>query len=217
MKPLIVGNWKCNPTTLLEAKRIFDSVKRGVKNIKGAETVICPPFIFLSVLTPDQNVKLGAQDCFWEEKGPYTGEVSPSMLEGLGVKYVIVGHSERRKYFGEADEMIKKKLGAVLKAGLKPILCIDKISQIPKDIKRGYILAYEPLFAIGSGKPCTIEKAKKMRNSIQKKVKLPVLYGGSVNSQNAPGYIKEAGFSGLLVGGASLKPREFVDIIKEVC
>lgn len=209
MKPLIVANWKCNPTTLEEAKKIFKKA-----NFPGAEVVICPPFIYLSTLGAK-----GAQDCFWEEKGAYTGEISPKMLRDLGVEYVIIGHSERRKYFKETDETINKKMKAVIKAGLKPILCINKISQLPAKKQEGLIIAYEPLFAIGTGKPCSPKRAKKMRVLIQRKMgkNIKVLYGGSVNSQNAKDYIKEAGFGGLLVGGASLKPQEFLDIIKAVC
>lgn len=205
MRPLIVANWKMNPPTLEEASDIFNQVKET-----GA--VICPPFVYLSALGAN-----GSQDCFWERSGAYTGEISPQMLKKIGVEYVILGHSERRKHQKETDEMIEKKLKAALAAGLKPILCIDKISQIPKNIKRRFAVAYEPLFAIGTGKPCSISMARKMRNLIRQKVKLPVLYGGSVNSQNARGYIKEAGFNGLLVGGASLKPKEFIDIVKAAC
>ncbi|MDP3991060.1 MAG: triose-phosphate isomerase [Candidatus Nealsonbacteria bacterium] len=206
MKPLIVANWKCNPTTLKEAKLLFSRVKK-------AGGIICPPFVYLSVLRAN-----GAQDCFWEEKGAFTGEISPLMLKNLGVKYVIIGHSERRKYFKETNEIIEKKLKAALKAGLKPILCIDKMSQIPKNTK-GLIIAYEPLFAIGTGQACSIQKAKRMRTAIKRAagITVPVLYGGSVNAQNAGEYVKLAGFQGLLVGGASLKPREFIDIIKNVC
>lgn len=205
MKPLIVANWKMNPSTLAEAEIIFNQVKET-----GA--IICPPFIYLSALKAN-----GAQDCFWEEKGAYTGEISPQMLKDLGVEYVIIGHSERRKYQKETDEIAEKKLKAALAAGLKPILCVDKISQLPKDIKDSFIVAYEPLFAIGTGKACPPEKAEKMRIAIKNKINFPVLYGGSVNSQNAGDYIKGAHFDGLLVGGASLKPAEFIDIIKNVC
>lgn len=211
MKPLIVANWKCNPPTLTEAKRLFNSVKQGVKDVKNIEVVICPPFVYLPVSKAN-----GAQDCFWEEKGAYTGEVSPKMLKDLGVEYVIIGHSERRKYQKETDEIIEKKLKATLAAGLKPILCIDKISQLPKNIKGGFIVAYEPLFAIGTGKACSPERAEKMRLAIKKKVKVPVLYGGSVNSQNAKDYIEKTGFQGLLVGGASLNAEEFVKIVKGI-
>jgi len=205
MKPLIVANWKMNPQTLKEAKLLFNRVKK-------AGGIICPPFVYLSILKAN-----GAQDVFWEDSGAYTGEISPLMLKNMGVKYVIIGHSERRKYQKETDEMINKKLKAALSVGLKPILCVDKVSQIPKNIK-GLIIAYEPLFAIGTGKACSPQRAKKMRIAINRIAgKAPVLYGGSVNSQNAKSYIKEAGFQGLLIGGASLKPREFVDIIKNVC
>lgn len=218
-KPFIIGNWKCNPTSLAEAQRIFNSVKKGIKNVKNAEVVICPPFIYLPVLRTR-----GSQDCFWEDSGAYTGEISPLMLKKLGVKYVIIGHSERRKYFNETDEMVNKKIKAALKQDLRPILCIDNISQIKNDLKgiskkelRNLILAYEPLFAIGTGKSCGIEKARRMKLLIQKKLKgnIPILYGGSVNSQNAQDYIKKAGFQGLLVGGASLKPEEFIEIAKK--
>jgi triosephosphate isomerase len=206
MKPLIVANWKMNPPTLKEAKLLFNRVKK-------AGGVICPPFVYSSTLKAT-----GAQDVFWEEKGAFTGEVSPLMLKDLGVKYVILGHSERRKYQKETNEMIAEKLKAALKTGLKPILCIDKISQIPRNIKR-VIIAYEPLFAIGTGKACSPARAKQMRLAIKKVVgsKVPVLYGGSVNSQNARDYIRQAGFQGLLIGGASLNPQEFIDIIKRTC
>src|SRR3989338_8137450 len=124
MKPLIVANLKMNPPTLEEARVLFNQVKET-----GA--VICPPFIYLSALKAN-----GAQDCFWEEKGAFTGEISPQMLKSLGVEYVIIGHSERRKYQKETNEMVEKKLKAVMAAGLKPILCIDKNSQLPQDIKQ---------------------------------------------------------------------------------
>lgn len=204
MKPIIVANWKMNPQTLKEARILFNRVKNS-----GA--VICPPFVYLSALKAN-----GAQDCFWEEKGAFTGEISPSMLKNLGVEYVILGHSEKRKHLGETDKMIEKKLRAALNAGLKPIFCIDKVSQLPRDVEGDFIVAYEPLFAIGTGKPCPPERAKKMMIAIKKFLgkSVLVLYGGSVNSQNARDYIKKAGFNGLLVGGASLNPREFIDIIK---
>lgn len=218
-KPLIVGNWKCNPQKLAEAKLLFNSIKKGIKNIKNVEIAICPPFIYLPELKIKNKkigIKLGAQDCFWEEAGAFTGEVSPLMLKNLGIEYVIIGHSERRKYQKETNEIIEKKLKAVLSVGLKPILCIDKISQLPKKIKNFFVVAYEPLFAIGTGKACSPAKAKKMRLLIKKKVNIPILYGGSVNSQNAKDYIEKAGFQGLLVGGASLNSEEFIKIVKEI-
>jgi len=214
MKPLIVANWKCNPTTLKEAEDLLNSVKKGIKNVKKAEVVICPPFIYLPVLKTT-----GVQDVFCEDCGAYTGQISPLMLKNMGVKYVIVGHSERRKHCHETNEMIFKKIRAVLNQGLKPILCIDKISQLPDVLDKEVVIAYEPLFAVGTGKPCSPEKAERMKLAIKLTTggKNPILYGGSVNSQNAKDYICQAGFQGLLVGGASLNPQEFIDIVKNVC
>jgi len=212
---LIVANWKMNPQTLEESKRLFNSVRNGIKGIKNTEIVICPPFIYLlNLKSKILNLKLGAQDVFWEAKGAFTGEVSALMLRNLGVEYVIIGHSERRKYQRETNKIIEKKIKAALAVGLKPILCIEKISQLPKDIKRGFSIAYEPLFAIGTGKPCSIEKAKKIRASLIRFKR--VLYGGSVNSENARDFIKKAKFQGLLVGGASLNSKEFVKLVKNV-
>jgi triosephosphate isomerase len=242
MKILIVANWKCNPTTLAEAKLLFESVKRGIKNLKNVEVVICPPFIYLSnLLTPKPYTllypKLGAQDCFWEEKGAFTGEISPLMLKNLGCEYIIIGHSERRK-LGETDEMINKKLKSALKAKLKPILCIGETLEerkkgktfivLKNQLKKALInssthqlinliLAYEPVWAIGTGKPCGISEAKEANLFIKKIVKnIPLLYGGSINSKIAKDYIQEANFQGLLVGSASLNPKEFIKIIKSV-
>lgn len=222
MKPLIVANWKMNPPALKGAKLLFDSIGRGIKNIKNAEVVICPPFPFISGLKSDiLNLKLGGQDCFWEDKGAFTGEVSAFMLKSLGCHYVIVGHSERRKYFNETDRTVNKKIKAALENGLKPILCVENVLQVKKGLKgvlrkefKNLIIAYEPVFAIGTGKPCSPEKAERMRREIKSVINVPVLYGGSVNSQNAGDYVKEAKFQGLLVGGASLNPQEFAKIVR---
>ena len=174
MKPIIIANWKCNPTTLKEAKRLFDSIKRGLKNIKNAEVVICPPFVYLPYFLNSKsyilNPKIGAQDCFWEEKGAFTGEVSPKMLKDLGCDYVILGHSERRRYLGETDEMVNKKLKAAIIAGLRPILCVSSrkrgkegssetkeqlqkdLSGIKKSELKNIIITYEPVWAISTTK-----------------------------------------------------------------
>jgi len=216
MKILIVANWKMNPASLKEAKNLFDSVKKGVRNIKNVEVVLCPPFVYLPALSERglaSVIKLGAQDCFWEESGAFTGEVSPRQLKNLGVKYVILGHSERRKYLKEeTDEIVSRKLGACLKVGLKPILCVEKLSQL-KGIKKDIIVAFEPISAIGTGKAFDVEKAKSARKAIKNNF---VLYGGSLNSENAKDYIEKAGFKGLLIGGASLKGEEFIKITKSV-
>jgi triosephosphate isomerase len=248
MEPLIVANWKMNPTTIAEAKRLFNLVKNGIKKIKKAEVVVCSPFLYVSNLrAQNANLKLGGQNCFWEKEGAYTGEVSPKQLSNLGCKYVIIGHSERRKYFTETDEVVNRKLKATLKTKLTPILCIGetekqreqgKTETILKKQLEGalkgissfkiqgsrFCIAYEPVWAIGTGNPCDIEEAQKMGLLIRKIVsglcsstiskKIRILYGGSVNSKNAAGYIKEAGFQGLLVGGASLSAKEFVQIVK---
>ena len=250
MKPLIVANWKCNPITQKEAEQLFNSVAKESQKIKNVETVICPPFVFLLGLKlglkPGFNrISRGAQDCFWEEKGAFTGEVSAQMLKDIGCKYVIAGHSERRKYFSETNETVNKKLKAVLDAGLNPIFCVgetkeeretgkietvikNQITEGLKDISSAkfdeLVVAYEPVWAIGTGNPCSVEEAQKMRLFILKVIseiysrnisgETRILYGGSANSLNSEGYIKEAGFSGLLVGGASLNAEEFVKIIK---
>ena len=247
MKPLIVANWKMSLGTLEEAKRLFNSVKRGIKNIKNVEVVICPPFLYLSNLKSEiLNLKLGAQDCFWKEKGPFTGQISPLMLKDLACQYVIIGHSERRN-LGETDEMINKKVKAAIFEKLKPILCIGETGeerkrgktftvlkrQLKEDLKSisnfkfqisnfkfqisNLIIAYEPVWAIGTGRACGIPEAKEAYLFIKKLVKnIPILYGGSVDSENAASYIKEASFEGLLVGGSSLIAEEFIKIVKSV-
>lgn len=231
--PLVVGNWKMNPQSEKEAVKIASSSdRRGV--------VVCPPFPFLSLVKKSvKNCKIGAQNCFFEKKGPYTGEVSSSMIKGLGCDYVIVGHSERRDLLKEDKEMIKKKIEVVVKEGLTPIICIGEIEENTKGLDyikeqlsgllsdylvKKVIIAYEPVFAIGSGKPCDTEEAEKKKvfiksilaKNYQKGEIVPILYGGSVNAKNGADYIKKAGFDGLLVGGASIKPKEFELLIKNV-
>jgi triosephosphate isomerase len=220
MKPLIIANWKCNPTNLIEAKKLFNKVKK-------LNAVICPPFIYISLF---KSANLGAQNCHYEQSGAYTGEISPKMLKDLGLKYLIIGHSERRVHFKETDEMINKKLKAALKAGLKPILCIGEkkgenakkiiSGQLKKDLKgvskedlRKIIIAYEPVWAIGTGDFCKPEKAREAMDFIKRGLNNKVLYGGSVNSKIAGKYTK-IGFDGLLVGGASLDAKEFIKIVK---
>lgn len=217
MKTLIVANWKCNLNTLQEVKELFAKVQ-------NTEAVICPPFVYLSALSHFRSGRTkcvtGAQDCFWENSGAYTGEVSPLMLKNLGVEYVIVGHSERRKHQKETDAMIVKKVGAALSAGLKPILCIDKLSQLELTLTsiKNLVVAFEPLSAVGTGHPYDVKKAAEMYRRIRQIVgeKLVILYGGSINASNAKSYIQEAGFQGLLVGASSLNPKEFIAICASV-
>jgi triosephosphate isomerase len=206
-----------NPLTLVEAKRLFASLARAIKNIKRTEVVICPPFVYIPQLGKVKcGLQIGAQNCFWEEKGAFTGEISPVMLRDVGCRYVIIGHSERRKYQRETGEMTNKKIKAALAAGLKPILCIANLSQLKKELKdipEKIIIAYEPLSAIGTGQPCSLEKAGKMRKLIKAS---QVLYGGSVNSQNATDYILKAGFQGLLIGGVSLDSKQFLQTVGNI-
>lgn len=246
MKPLIVGNWKCNPKTAKEAGELFGLIKKGLKNTKKAEVVICPPFFYASSLAATKEIISGSQDCFWEQEGAFTGEISPLMLKNLNCKYVIIGHSERRRHFNETNEMINKKLKAVLEIGLNPILCIGEtqeernkgqtevilkkqitlgLKNIPASkISSNFVIAYEPVWAVGTGDPCDIDEARKMNLIISKIIsdlynstvskKIRILYGGSVNSKNAADYVKKAGLAGLLVGGASLNAQEFIEIVK---
>jgi triosephosphate isomerase len=248
IQKLIVANWKMNPQSLAEAMELFNSVKNWVKRhsnvLKNIRIIICPPFVYLSNIISSNlqhltsNISLGAQDLFWEEKGSFTGEISPKMLKNLGCQYVIIGHSERRKILGESDEMINKKLKAAIKSKLKPILCIGekrrevgsrKYEEIRNQLKKALkgipnsffqlpdslTIAYEPVWAIGTGNPSKPEDAKEVLLFLRKILKFPILYGGSVNSKIAKDYIK-VGFDGLLVGGASLDPKEFIEIIKSV-
>jgi len=203
------------------------------------EVVICPPFIYIPTFQHSNilTIKLGAQDCFWEKKGAYTGEISPTMLKDLGCQYVLLGHSERKR-LGETDEIINKKLKAALSAKLNPIFCLGEtekerdegeiqnilksqlekgLNKISKKEIKNIVIAYEPVWAIGTGNPCHPSEAKKVLLFLRKFFKKNlILYGGSVNSKNATPYIKEAKFQGLLIGGASLNAKEFIKIVKNL-
>ena len=238
---IIIANWKMNLPILSEWKEI--------KGQDGVEIVICPPFTHieeLARLLKGKNIKLGAQNCFGENQGAYTGEISPLMLKNLGVEYVIVGHSERRNYLGETDEMIAKKIKAVIENKLTPILCIGETleqrkrgltkeiikNQVQKDLKeiknlklkiKNLVVAYEPVWAIGTGNYCQPEDASEIiifiKTTLNSKFHIPnskALYGGSVDSKNIAGYIKYPAIDGALVGGASIKIEEFKKIINEI-
>jgi len=240
MSKLIVANWKMYPQAESEAKIL-------AKNSDFPNVIVCPPFPFLgAVKSVIKKAKLGAQDVFWFVKGPYTGGVSPQMLKSLGVSYVIVGHSERRSYLGETDEMINKKVKAVLNAGLKVILCVGENKnirrkgigtaknfvkkQLEKDLAgttnhklqtTNLIVAYEPIWAIGTGradKPLDAVKMAKFIKDFLKtknyKLKTKVLYGGSVSSKNSFSFLSQPFIDGALVGGASLKLTEFKKIVQ---
>ena len=244
MKSLIVANWKMNPISQKAASQLFDYLKRGLKNVRKTEVVICPPFVYLSGnrLT---SFKLGAQDCFWQDEGAFTGEISPQMLKNLGVRYVILGHSERRQVMRETDEMVNKKIKEVLRLKLLPIVCVgesvrerkkgetflvlkreikESFRNVPKSQMSKVVIAYEPIWAIGTGNPCLADDALTAILFIRKVIsqifgmalakKIRILYGGSANSQNAGDYLGQEGINGLLVGGASLKPKEFLKIAR---
>ncbi|MDP1538631.1 MAG: triose-phosphate isomerase [bacterium] len=247
MKPLIVANWKINPSTLAEAKRLFNSVAKGIKNIGRTEVVICPPFLYLPTIQQSNisTIKLGAQDCFWEEKGAFTGEISPAMLKDLGVDYVIIGHSERRKYLKETDEKVNKKLRAVLKTGLKAILCVGSIQRgekggremsrqlekslvkVKKSDLKNIVFTYEPIWAISTTRGSAVATPENTKDGaifikktlfklFNKPPKIKIIYGGSVDSSNIRGFIEGAEMDGVLIGAASLKAEDFIAAVKNI-
>lgn len=259
-KKLIVANWKMNPETLQEAKELFRAVQRGVQDLRDVEVIICPPFVYLEKLISSSasakgygGLAFGSQDCFYEQSGAYTGEVSPSMLKSLGCTYVILGHSERRQYLGETNEIVNKKVKAALNAGLKIILCIGEdtrdsfdakghwtheldpklkdelvlaLDGVPKSKIGNLVVAYEPVWAIGTGNAATPDDVLSAKIFIRKIIgdmssrktaeTVRVLYGGSTDRKNAGDFIKEGHADGLLVGGSSLDVEEFVAMIKSV-
>ncbi|MFH1392686.1 MAG: triose-phosphate isomerase [bacterium] len=213
MKKLIIANWKMNPVSQEQANKLFELENKKFENL---EIVICMPFVFL-------REGAGAQDCYWEKKGAHTGEISPEMLKNIGIKYIIIGHSEKQ----ESDEIINKKLQAALKAGLSPVLCIENQEQLKARLKnirqiKNLSIAYEPTWAIGTGKPCSPGKAKQMQILIRRILtqlysrktaeKIRILYGGSVTEKNAAEYALD----GLLIGAASLDANKFIKICDAV-
>ena len=243
--PMIAGNWKMN-TTLDEAIELVNGIRQGLDRIDNVDKVICPPFVSLAAVGEvirGSSIKLGAQNIYFEEKGAYTGEISPLMLADL-CDFVIIGHSERRQYFNETGEITNKKIRAALKVELKPILCVgEKLEE--KDAGRteeiitrelssaltglddvnGLILAYEPIWAIGTGKAATGEQANETISLIRRNVArlcservaqdMRILYGGSVTDANAAEFMEQPEIDGALVGGASLKVDQFLNIVKQ--
>ncbi len=226
MSKLIIANWKLNPLTEREAV----SLAERIKQVSPYEVVICPPLAFLNSV---KYLHLGAQDVSPQIKGAYTGQISASHLSSLGVEYCIVGHSERRA-MGERDDLINQKLQALIHYKITPILCVgygttvsqDELevtdvlgSQLTQDLDgldpKKVIVAYEPVWAIGSGRPATPEHAEQIALYVETKFGIKkVLYGGSVNSTNSENFLSQHHVSGLLVGGASLLPDDFNKIIK---
>jgi triosephosphate isomerase len=242
---MIAGNWKMN-TNIEEAITLIKTMQPELNKIQGVEKVLCPPFVSLMAargLTRQTTVKIGAQNLYFEEKGAFTGEVSPLMLKDL-CEYVILGHSERRHIFNETNEEIDKKVKAAVKNGLKPIFCIgetldeNEAGQTREVLGRqimassekiyfmsGMVIAYEPVWAIGTGKAATADDANKTIGFIRQFVSklhgsgiantVRILYGGSVTAANIAELMRKPDIDGALVGGASLKADDFASIVKQ--
>ena len=245
-RPIIAGNWKMNMTPS-EAKALVEELKPLVKDAK-CEVVVCPPYVDLSAvseLIKDSNIRLGAQNIHWAEKGAFTGEVSANMLKELGVEYAIIGHSERRQYFGETDVTVNLRTLAALKQGLKAIVCVGEMLEqreqgitaelvamqtkialngVTAEQLKNIVIAYEPVWAIGTGKTATADQAEEVCALIRKTVAdlygaeaaeaLTVQYGGSMNAKNADELLSKENVDGGLIGGASLKAQDFSVIVK---
>lgn len=243
--PFIAGNWKMN-TTAAEGERLVLEMLERLDRIERVEKVLCPPFVALvgiSMMLQNSSIKLGAQNMYFEAKGAYTGEISPLMLSEL-CEFVILGHSERRWYFGESDEIVNKKVKAALTNKLKPILCVgERLEEneagkteevINRQVRgalngiepvRDLVIAYEPVWAIGTGKAASGEQAAATIQFIRDVVSklwndslaqhLRILYGGSVTGTNIAEFASHREIDGALVGGASLKAEEFVGIVEE--
>ena len=244
MKPLIAANWKMNKS-IKEADSFIKDFKKLYAPNK-AEVLICPPFTILQYLSwkiKGTDIKVGAQNMHFEEKGAFTGEISPLMLKDAGCEYVILGHSERRQHFKEDDEIINKKVKSALKNGLKPILCIGEtlkqreknetmkiiknqlircLKNINENEVRTIVVAYEPVWAIGTGRNATPEQAQEVHSYIRKLLsdsygssvadKIRIIYGGSVKPENAKELLSMEDINGALVGGASLDAKSFAEI-----
>ncbi len=244
--PLIAGNWKMHKTGE-EAVKAAKELKSLVAGVNDVEVMIAPTFTALAQVAAEiagSNIQLGAQNMHWEDKGAYTGEIAPDMLLAAGCQYVILGHSERRQFFGETDETVNKKIRAAIDAGLRPVMCIGEseaereagktFSVLDKQVKKGLesffsqdlqtlVLAYEPVWAIGTGKTATKEQAQEVHAYVRQQIdemvdsdfarKLRILYGGSVKPSNVKELMAMPDVDGALVGGASLDPETFSQLV----
>lgn len=242
--PIIAGNWKMN-NTISEGRQLIEDIKALELN-SDVEAVVCVPFTFLSEakkLVKDTNIKLGAQNMHYENQGAFTGEISPYMLKEIGVDYVIIGHSERRQYFNETDESVNGKIKKALEVGIKPILCVGESLEerensihervVKNQVLKGLVgleaedlkdlvIAYEPIWAIGTGKTASSDDANKMLSFIRGVVKeefgpiaeeVRLQYGGSVKPSNVSELMDKSDIDGALVGGASLKAEDFAALV----
>ena len=247
-KAIIAGNWKMNKTRP-EAKALLEAIKPLVADANGKiEVIACVPFTNLETavnVTAGSNVKVGAENVHFEKSGAFTGEISADMLTEIGVEYVVIGHSERRQYFGETDETVNKRTKAALAAGLKPIVCVGELlwerecniteEVIARQIKldlfdvtaeqvKNVVIAYEPVWAIGTGKVATDEQAQEVCAFIRAQLAklygqdvadaVTIQYGGSMNAKNCAGLLAQPDIDGGLIGGASLKAEDFSIIVK---
>ncbi|MCQ5364466.1 triose-phosphate isomerase [Anoxybacillus salavatliensis] len=246
-KPIIAGNWKMHKT-LQEALQFIEEVKHAVPSNEQVDTVVCAPALFLAHLveaTKGTNVKIGAQNMHFEDQGAFTGEISPVALKHIGVEYVIIGHSERREMFAETDETVNKKVLAAFKHGLVPIVCCGETleeresnrtnevvgAQVEKALAglteeqvKQVVIAYEPIWAIGTGKSSTAEDANNVCGYIRQVIAnafsqqaadaVRIQYGGSVKPENIGAFLAEEHIDGALVGGASLQPQLFLQLVE---
>lgn len=246
-KPIIAGNWKMNKTAS-EARDLATAIIPLVKDVKNRDVILAPPFTSLQAVAETikkTGIALAGQNLYWEDKGAYTGEISAEMLLELGCKYVIIGHSERRQYFGETDETVNKRLRQALNKGLLPIVCAGEtlgeresgkanqviegqlkgaLKDVATDEMERVVVAYEPVWAIGTGKTATPEQAQEIHQFIRANIKalyddataaaLRIQYGGSVTPDNVSTLMAMPDIDGALVGGASLKPESFAALVK---
>lgn len=244
-KPIIAGNWKMNKTAA-ECRELITALAPKVKDAK-CDVVVCVPFTDIALaaeLTKGTNIKVGAQNIAWADSGAFTGEISAAMLKEAGAEYVIIGHSERRQYFGETDKSVNARLVQALKTGFKPIVCVgetlaeregEKTEAVCRTQVTGafegisatdaanVVIAYEPVWAIGTGKTATDEQANETIGFIRSVVKelygekladgMRIQYGGSMNAKNVEGLMAQSEIDGGLIGGASLKPDDFAVIV----
>jgi len=244
---VIAGNWKMNKNTA-EAIELANGLKRELYKIEDVEIIVCPPFTAIeevSEIAYESNIKVGAQNMHWEDSGAFTGEISPLMLKDLGCSFVILGHSERRQYFHETNEIVNKKARSALKHGLTPIICVGETLQereaqktfaiiedhvynslhgLTTEELEKIIIAYEPVWAIGTGKTATPEQAQEVHQFIRDLLKkkysqvladgIIILYGGSVKAGNTKELVNQKDIDGALVGGASLETKGFAEIVR---
>lgn len=247
-KPMIAGNWKMYKD-VMESIELVNAVKREVFDVGNVDIVVVPPYVNISEVSEmlsESNISTGGQNCHWEPEGAFTGEIAVGMLKSVGCKYVVIGHSERRKYFGETDETVNLKVKAVIGQGLIPIMCVGETleeresektmdvvkTQVEGGLKglsadeiKDLIIAYEPVWAIGTGKTATPEQAQEVHATIRGLLgnmysddlagATRILYGGSVKPDNVEELMKEKDIDGGLIGGASLKPDSFIALVKK--